>query len=302
MSIVVTTPTGQIGSRVVERLLADGRTDVAVVARNPERLSPAVRERVEVREGTLEDAAFLRGAFAGADVVFLLVPPPGPEVADWGEWQRAIGRGAAEAVRAGGVRRVVLLSSGGAHRGDLYAVSRLGEIERMLRDAAPDVASLRAGFFAENFLAAVPTIRDFGSVFMQFAPEQALSIVSTRDIGDVAARWLADGAWSGHHEVGVYGGGERTLAEAAAVFAGALERPVSYVRIGAEQLRGALQASGAPAAVVDEYPKMFEALAEIGMERPEAEVAEHDWTPLETWAREVLRPAYDAAARTAAAT
>ena len=45
-AILVTTPTGHIGSRVVERLLAGG-ADVRVIARDPERLAPDVRARVD---------------------------------------------------------------------------------------------------------------------------------------------------------------------------------------------------------------------------------------------------------------
>ncbi|MEU5189600.1 NAD(P)H-binding protein [Streptomyces klenkii] len=65
MSIVVTTPTGHVGSRVV-RLLLQAGVRPRVLVRDPARLGEATRERVEVRRGDLTDAGFVRDAVAGA--------------------------------------------------------------------------------------------------------------------------------------------------------------------------------------------------------------------------------------------
>lgn len=294
MSIVVATPTGHIGGRVVERLLERGE-DVAVIARDPGRLPAAVRERATVHQGSLDDADFLRRATAGAEALFFLVPPPAPDVADWAASQLGIGRAGAEAVRANGVGRVVFLSSVGAHRDDLFAISRLGEIERMLAEAAPNVVSLRAGFFMENFLAAVPTIAQAGAVFQPLSPEQRAPLVATRDIGDVAARWLADRAWSGHHVRGVHGAADVSFAEAAETFGRVLNRPVAYVQVPPEAMRDALLAAGMGPVMAEEYPKMFARLRDVGFESAEPRDAETTTpTTLEQWAREVLKPAVEA--------
>ncbi len=45
--IVITTPTGQVGSQLVGRLL-DGKDPLRVIARDPSRLDAGVRERIEV--------------------------------------------------------------------------------------------------------------------------------------------------------------------------------------------------------------------------------------------------------------
>jgi uncharacterized protein YbjT (DUF2867 family) len=72
--IVVTTPTGQIGSQVVRRLLDHGSA-VRVIVRDASRLDGAVRERVEIVEGSHDDSAVLDQALPEADAVFWLVPP-----------------------------------------------------------------------------------------------------------------------------------------------------------------------------------------------------------------------------------
>jgi uncharacterized protein YbjT (DUF2867 family) len=52
--IVITTPTGQIGHQVLERVL-EANEPVRVIARDPSRLSPEALERVEVIEGSHGD-------------------------------------------------------------------------------------------------------------------------------------------------------------------------------------------------------------------------------------------------------
>ena len=63
--IAVTTPTGNIGSQVV-RLLLDAGEAVRVIARDPEKLAPEVREKAEVVRGSTDDENVLSHAFEGA--------------------------------------------------------------------------------------------------------------------------------------------------------------------------------------------------------------------------------------------
>ncbi|MCC8952873.1 NAD(P)H-binding protein [Bradyrhizobium sp. Pear77] len=72
--IVVTTPNGQIGSKVVSALLEAGQA-VRVILRDPAKLAANVRERVEVIEGSHGDAETIDRALDGADALFWCVPP-----------------------------------------------------------------------------------------------------------------------------------------------------------------------------------------------------------------------------------
>lgn len=294
MRIVVTTPTGKIGSRVVERLL-ESDAEVVVLARDPARLPEAIRARAEVRQGALEDAEFVREATAGADALFLLVPPH-PTTDDWEGFQLRVGRAAADAVRANGIGRVVFLSSVGAHRDDLLAISRLGKVERMLEEAAPNVVSLRAGFFFENFLGAVPTIADHGAVYMSSGADTRTPMVATRDIGDVAARWLLDGSWTGHHVRGVHGAADLTFAEAAAAIGAGVGREARYVQVPAEAAKEALMGFGSSEHVAGEYARMFTALDHAAGDHEPRTPETTTPTTLEAWAREVMRPMVEGAA------
>src|SRR5690348_5883111 len=72
--IVVTTPSGNIGSQVLKDLLT-GKEPIRVIARNPDRLSPEARRLVEVVVGSHGDSAVVTRAFQDADSVFWVVPP-----------------------------------------------------------------------------------------------------------------------------------------------------------------------------------------------------------------------------------
>ena len=300
MSITITTPTGHVGGRVVERLLAAG-ADVTLLTRDASRLAPAVRARTRVVEGSLEDPAALHAATAGARALFLVIPPH-LATHDGAAFQRGVGRAAADAAAANGVERVVFLSSAGAQRGDLFGVSRLGEVEELLAAAVPHLAALRAGFFLENFLASVPSIAADGAVYMTLPPDRPHPMVATNDIGDVAADLLLHGGWQGRVVRGVHGAADVSPADAVQAFAAALGRPVRYVEVPDEAMRGALLAAGASAHVADEYPRLMRGLATVDYVAEPRTAATTTPTSVGEWAREVLAPAVAAASPAAAAT
>ena len=67
--IVVTAPTSNIGHRVVERLLA-GSYPVRVIVRDPNRLAPVVRDRIEVVEGSHGDSGTVARALKRAQTQY----------------------------------------------------------------------------------------------------------------------------------------------------------------------------------------------------------------------------------------
>jgi nucleoside-diphosphate-sugar epimerase len=85
--IVITTPTGQIGSQVLENLL---HTDEAlrVIVRDAAHVSPDARERVEIVEGSHGDATVVDDDDPGDAVVSACVGDQGAAVgvADEDDW------------------------------------------------------------------------------------------------------------------------------------------------------------------------------------------------------------------------
>ena len=72
--IVITTPTGDIGARVLDHVLDAGR-DVRLIARSPSRLPGGLSRRVEVIEGSHAAPEVVGRALSGAERVFWLPPP-----------------------------------------------------------------------------------------------------------------------------------------------------------------------------------------------------------------------------------
>ena len=107
--IVVTTPTGQIGSQVVENLLAGGEA-VRVIARYPDRLTPEVRAKVEIVQGSTDDEGVLVRALEGAESLFLVVPPSFT-TNDTREYYLQFTRPVCRAMERKGVKRVVTVST-----------------------------------------------------------------------------------------------------------------------------------------------------------------------------------------------
>lgn len=110
---VITGATGNIGKRIAENLLARGE-EVNVVGRSAERLQPLVDKGATACVGSVEDTAFLTGAFSGCKAAFLMIPPD-YQAEDFRGYQNRVGESIANALKDGGLEYVVNLSSLGAH-------------------------------------------------------------------------------------------------------------------------------------------------------------------------------------------
>lgn len=108
---MVTGATGYIGNQVVQRLLADGWS-VRVLARDPARLDPAWRGRIDVVVGDAGDRDTVRRALSGVDVAWYLLHSMGAGDA-FAERDRALAETFADAARSSSLRRIVYL--GGLH-------------------------------------------------------------------------------------------------------------------------------------------------------------------------------------------
>jgi uncharacterized protein YbjT (DUF2867 family) len=287
MRVLVTTPTGHVGRRVIARLA--GRAEIAVFVRDPARLSTP---NVIVHTGSLEDAAALTRAAAGAQAMLFIIPP-NMTVTDWGAWMHALASNAAQAIRANNVSRVVFLSSFGAQRPDLGPITLLGKEEDVLRTAAPNLTILRAGSFMENLLASVPTVRDAGTVYNVYAPDLVLPMIATHDIADVAAERLLDTSWSGQSIRGLQGPADISFTDVTRAIGTALGREVSYVQAPFEVAEGGMRAAGMSEDVVTGYGAMLRGLAKLGRRVAAEPRTPETTTPttIDEFARKIFVPA-----------
>jgi len=261
MSILVTTPTGNIGSRVTARLIEE-RADVSVFARKPEALPEGVHAHATVHQGDLNNTDELTAALEGADALFFLIPP-NMRTGAWRAWQRQIAENAAEAVQRTGVERVVVLSSIGAQRDDMGPISGLGDGEEILAEVVPNLVRLRAGYFMENFLQFAGSIAQEGTIYHAFPPEKAMPTVATVDIGNVAAELLMDDSWSGDLVRGVHGPSDLSHGEAAGIIGEALGEGIQYVQVPVEAVQDQMREMGLSEDVVANYGEMITGLTNM---------------------------------------
>jgi len=249
MSIVINTPTSNIGRALASRLLDAGES-ITVLSRDRKKVDELTRRGASVVEGSFEEPARLSEALEGAEALFWLTPPPARP--DYHDWAVSCTRQAAMAAKKASVCRAVVISSMGAHTGPgTGAVGPAREIENEFEAKLPAVVSLRPGIFMENFLLSADMIAKAGQIFVPIQPGKKWPLVATTDIAAKAACWLLDRGWSGHYRIGVHGPQDLSTDEAAAIIASAVGKPVQCIDATLDQARGALTGMGMPDFVVD---------------------------------------------------
>ncbi|WP_432920906.1 NAD(P)H-binding protein [Microbispora sp. CA-135349] len=214
--IVVTGAIGNVGGRLVALLAAAGERVTAVSRRDTEPPQGVRQVRAD-----LGDPAGLKEAFDGADALFLLVAGEAPQAV-------------VEAARAGGIRRVVLLSSQGAGtRPEFYR--HPAAFEDAVRRSGLEWTILRPGGFHSNAYAWAESIRGGRTAAAPFG-DIGLPTVDPADIAEVAAAVLREDGHTGR----VYeltGPAPTTPRERAAAIGAALGEPVRFAEQTREEAR-----------------------------------------------------------------
>jgi uncharacterized protein YbjT (DUF2867 family) len=281
--IVITTPTGTIGSAVSETLRAAGMA-LRLIARDPSRLPEPLRADAEVVVGSHADPAVLDAALTGADALFVLVPP-NFRVADVTEHYLSFARPIAAAVRACGVPRLVAVSSlGRGFAGPAGLLSAAWVTDEVLESSGAAYRSLQPPFFMENLLHQVEQ-----EMFMLAAdPDTPLAAVATTDIADTAAMLLADPTWSGQQDIPVREPIDHTPREMAQIMTETLGHAVVYHQVTLAEYRAQYASRGASPAIIDGLVDMAQAQA-AGVYPPAS--GEGSETTFRDWCMSVLAPA-----------
>ncbi|MBC6461345.1 NAD(P)H-binding protein [Actinomadura sp. HBU206391] len=185
--IVVTGATGNVGRPLVQALAAAGER-VTAVSRGVSGV--AVPEGVRHRQGDLAAPESLRPVLNGADVVFLHDGGAGAHLVN--PW------GILDVAKAGGVRRVVLLSSQGVvTRPQSPSHGGTGRsIEDAIMRSGMDWTVLRPGGFDSNAFAWAETVRAQRTAAAPFA-DTGLPVIDPADIGEVAAAAIREDGHAG---------------------------------------------------------------------------------------------------------
>ena len=288
--ILVTTPTGDIGARVLERLLDAGR-EVRAICRDPARLAPAVADRVDVVAGSHAERDAIERALPGVTGVFWL-PPGSPTESSSEAGYVEFSRPFAEALPASGVTHVVGVSAlgrGWAKPAGLVSASLA--MDDLIGAAAPSYRALACASLMDNLLRQVEPIRSRGAFHAPTPGDLELPHVAKADVAAVAARLLLSPDWSGVEEVALHGPEDLSFDAMAAIVSEVLDKPVSFHEMPMEQFGRMLRGRGASDGMARDYELMLTAKNE-GMDAMHRPAPRTDTpTTFRAWCEAELRPA-----------
>lgn len=178
--IAVTGATGNVGRPLVRALVESGE-QVTVISRQAAGVD--LPEGVQYRQADVAEPESLRPVLAGADSLYLLANGDDPH-------------GILDVAKAGGVRRVVLVSSQGAGtRPDIYRQPRM--FEDAVRESGLDWTILRPGGFYTNTFMWAESVRTERTAAAPFG-DVGLPFIDPADIAEVAATVLRTDGHAGH--------------------------------------------------------------------------------------------------------
>jgi uncharacterized protein YbjT (DUF2867 family) len=289
---VVAGATGRVGAAVARELLARGEAPTLLV-RNPERAARLPARGARAVVGSLDDGTLSR-TLRGAAGLFTLLPenvPPG----DFHGARRRLADSIAEAVRQSGVPHVVLLSAVAAGLADGNGPAKdLHYLEAALRGSGARLSALRACYFQDNVVMAMPAARDAGIYPSFFAsPDRPIPMIAAEDVGRFAAEALLSPPSA--DEIVDLIGPACSIREVADALGAALGRPLSVVTVPEARHTEALVEAGVPLPMAEAIAEMFAAV-NAGRIMPTGDRCLLGRTPIErTIAKYVSSPAPEGA-------
>jgi uncharacterized protein YbjT (DUF2867 family) len=146
-----------------------------------------------VAVASLDDAQELAKVFEGAAGAYLLVPP-NYAAASYLDDRKKVSEALAKAVKASGLGHVVFLSSIGAHLpGETGPIRVVRYGEQQLGAVAKNLTILRPPSFLDNWAPVLGAAKAQGVLPSFLTPDRKIPMISTRDIGRIAAEQLIAG-------------------------------------------------------------------------------------------------------------
>jgi uncharacterized protein YbjT (DUF2867 family) len=261
MKIIVTGSLGHIGKPLTEELAKKGHR-VTVVSSKPEKQKDIEALGATAAIGTVEDPDFLTTTFTGADIVYTMLPPASyfnPDF-DLMKYCHKIGNNYSKAIQQSGVKRVVHLSSIGAHlvkgSGLILHHRAVEEILNNLQEVG--ITFMRPVGFYYNLYSFQPVIRNQGFIAANYGADDKLLWVSPKDIAAAIAKEIETPAVN--RKIIYVASDELTGNETAGILGAAIGKPdLKWILLSNEQWQSDLEAAGMNPAIAGGLIEMFAA-------------------------------------------
>jgi len=253
---------GHISKPVVQKLKSSGHS-VTVITSNSSKGKEIEALGVAAAVGSVEDRAFLKRAFAGAQAAYLMIPPNWALSGSWIDYQKGIIINYIEALRANGIKHVVFLSSIGAHMGKgAGPVDGLSVAEwhlNQLKDV--NVKIVRPSYFFNNLMGMIPMIKNMNIMGSNFgSSKEKLVLTATSDIADVVGNELLNLKFKGH-SIRYIASDERHPKEIAEILSKAVGKPgTPWVEFKDEDALNGMIQNGLSKEIASNYATMGAAL------------------------------------------
>lgn len=310
-TIAITTPTGNVGSKLIPHLLQHAQKDdieVVLLARKPEAVAHWARSGVRVHAGHLEDPDFLVRATRGVDALYWSTPNSFSPELTMRMGYRRFAESAANAIKANKIAHTVHLS-GFAHvddgGGDQSLFGALADTEAILAGAVEElqleypretygITHLRAGFFFENLLGQLHYMRKKGRVYLPVNQKRRIPMVASHDVARKALESLLNEIPRGRVFRGVYGPEDLSFAEVSSSLTAGVGRKIRVLRLPRVLIRSRLLMIGRDPRATDAFMLAFKAISK-GKVTAEPPRDDSSTTPMSMtqWAEEVLKPLVD---------
>ncbi len=265
MNYLITGSLGHTSKPIVEGLVKAGHS-VTVITSNPTRAAAIEALGAKAAVGSVEDADFLKEAFAEADAAYLIIPPKWG-VSGWRAFQNKITDNYISAIEANDIRFAVLLSSIGADLGQgTGPVDGLYDAEQKLANV-PGLNSkfLRPSYFMYNLFGMIGLIKNMSIMGSNFGDDPIL-LTHTDDIAEVALHELLMLGFTGH-QVRYIASDERTGADIAQVLGEAVGKPgTPWVVLSDTQSLEGMKGAGMNEEMATSYTAMGKSIREGTMQ------------------------------------
>ncbi len=245
MKVVITGSLGHIGKPLAAGLVKKGHS-VTVISSKPDRVKEIEATGASAAVGSVEDIVFLASAFADADAVYLMIPPDFSQP-DQLEYYERLAKTYAKAVEQSGVKRIVYLSSYGAHldKGTGFILgSNHGEII-LNKLTGVAITYMRPGYFYYNLYAQTDMIKHRGIMGANYGGEDRLLLVAPADIAAAILEELEKPAEQ--RKIVYVASDDRSVTEIAKVIGAAIGKPdLSWIMFANDDFQKSLVSHGVP--------------------------------------------------------
>jgi len=291
--ILITTPTGDIGARVLSNVLEAGE-NVRVILRDASRLDAETRSRTEIIEGSHADGGAIAEALDGVSAVFWL-PPGSPLARNPEDAYVDFSRAFCTALPGSSVSHVVGVSAlgrGWPKPAGLAAASIA--MDDMIAATGVAYRSLACASLMDNIARQIDPIREQGAFYQPTTGDLKLPHVAKADVAAIASQLLTAQDWDSVAELALCGPEDLSFEDMAAILSDVLGREIVFHEMSVEDFGGMMLGMGATEGMAQGYVEMMTA-KNAGMDNaacPDDRSATP--TTFRNWCETELRPSIQA--------